>query len=68
MLADGIITLPIAVFGFLYFPDTPEKTKASYITEKEKQMAIARVPKISKDGHNIMPLSLIKRVFCTPML
>jgi ACS family pantothenate transporter-like MFS transporter len=65
---DGIITLPIAIFGFLYFPDTPEKTKASYITEKEKRMAIARVPSISRDGHNIMPLSLIKRVFCTPTL
>lgn len=65
-LIDGIITFPIAIFGFFYFPDTPERTKASYITEKEKQMAIARVPSISKDGHNVMPLSLIKRVFCTP--
>jgi hypothetical protein len=31
-------------------------------------MAIKRVPSISKDGHNIMPLSLIKRVFLTPTL
>ena len=68
MFIDGIITFPIAIFGFFYFPDTPERTKASYITEKEKQMAIARVPSISKDGHNVMPLSLIKRVLCTPTL
>jgi len=65
-LIDGIITLPIAVFGFLFFPDTPEKTKAKYITEKEKEMAVTRVPPISKDGHDITPLSLIKRVFLTP--
>ncbi|KAF9772851.1 hypothetical protein IL306_009413 [Fusarium sp. DS 682] len=66
-LIDGIITLPIALFGFLYFPDTPENTKASYISEEEKKLAISRIPPINKDGHNIMPMSLIKRVFLTPM-
>ncbi|OQE91568.1 hypothetical protein PENNAL_c0009G07759 [Penicillium nalgiovense] len=65
-LIDGIITLPIAVFGFLYFPDIPETTKAKYLTADEKQLAITRLPRIKKDGHNIMPLSLFKRVFLTP--
>jgi hypothetical protein len=31
-------------------------------------MAVTRVPPISKDGHDITPLSLIKRVFLTPTL
>ncbi|KAJ3547007.1 hypothetical protein NM208_g1732 [Fusarium decemcellulare] len=66
-LIDGIITLPIAVFGFLYFPDIPDSTKAKYLSEDEKKLAISRLPPISEDGHNIMPLSLIKRVFFTPM-
>ncbi|KAM0329542.1 hypothetical protein ACHAQA_004851 [Verticillium albo-atrum] len=66
-LIDGIITLPIAVFGFLYFPDTPEKTKAKYISEDEKKLAVSRLPPISEDGHNIRPMSLIKRVFMNPI-
>ncbi|KAF4456890.1 hypothetical protein F53441_1101 [Fusarium austroafricanum] len=66
-LIDGIITLPIAFFGFFYFPDTPETTKVNYISESEKKLALSRLPPIAEDGHNIKPLSLIKRVFLTPM-
>jgi ACS family pantothenate transporter-like MFS transporter len=65
---DGIITLPIAIFGFLYFPDTPDRTKAKYLTADEKQLAVTRLPRIKKDGHNIMLLSLFKRVFLTKSL
>ncbi|KAM5349811.1 hypothetical protein ACJ41O_006316 [Fusarium nematophilum] len=66
-LIDGIITLPIAVFGFLYFPDIPDSTKAKNLSENEKKLAVSRLPPIDRDGHNIMPLSLVKRVFLTPM-
>ncbi len=65
---DGIITLPIAIFGFLYFPDIPETTQAKYLTADQKRLAITRLPRIKKDGHNITPLSLFKRVFLTPTL
>lgn len=65
---DGIITLPIALFGFLYFPDIPEITKAKYLSQDERKLAVSRLPPIKSDGHNIMPMSLIKRVFLTPML
>ncbi|KAG5806878.1 hypothetical protein H9Q74_009905 [Fusarium xylarioides] len=66
-LIDGIITLPIALFGFLYFPDIPEITKAKYLSQDERKLAVSRLPPIKTDGHNIMPMSLIKRVFLTPM-
>ncbi|KAF4494908.1 transmembrane transporter Liz1p [Fusarium agapanthi] len=66
-LIDGIITLPIALFGFLYFPDIPEITKAKYLSQDERKLAVSRLPPIKTDGHNIIPMSLIKRVFLTPM-
>ncbi|KAF5972982.1 transmembrane transporter transporter Liz1p [Fusarium bulbicola] len=66
-LIVGIITLPIALFGFLYFPDIPEITKAKYLSQGERKLAVSRLPPIKTDGHNIMPMSLIKRVFLTPM-
>ncbi|KAF4984707.1 hypothetical protein FZEAL_148 [Fusarium zealandicum] len=66
-LIDGIITLPIAVFGFMYFPDIPESTQAKYLSASERKLAVSRLPPISKEGHSIAPLSLMKRVFMTPM-
>ncbi|THH33651.1 hypothetical protein EUX98_g526 [Antrodiella citrinella] len=33
-IIDGIITLPIAFYGFLVFPDVPANTKAFYLTEE----------------------------------
>lgn len=65
-IIDGIITLPIAIMGFLYFPDTPELTKAPYINAEEKQLALDRLPPKKEDGHNIDPWSLTVRVFTSP--
>lgn len=33
-IIDGAITLPIALYGFLVFPDLPKTTKAFYLTEE----------------------------------
>jgi len=33
-IIDGIITLPIAFYGFLLFPDVPATTKAFYLSEE----------------------------------
>ncbi|KAJ3950041.1 uncharacterized protein N0V96_001177 [Colletotrichum fioriniae] len=38
-IIDGIITLPIAIFGFFYFPDIPENTSARYLSDSEKKIA-----------------------------
>lgn len=54
--------------GFLYFPDIPENTKASYLSPAEKQLALDRLPPKNEDGHNINPWSLIKRIFTSPSL
>lgn len=33
-IIDGVITLPIALYGFLIFPDVPATTKAFYLSEE----------------------------------
>lgn len=60
----GIITLPIAVFGFLYFPDLPETTKAPYLNAEERALAISRLPPKADEGHKI-GWDLIKRTILT---
>lgn len=67
-LIDGIITMPIAIMGYMYFPDTPERTKASFLKESEKKLALTRLPVKREDGHNINPWSLAKRVATSPAL
>lgn len=48
-LIDGIITLPVAVYGFLLFPDTPGTTKAWYLSEKERELAVSRLVVADED-------------------
>ncbi|KIJ05816.1 hypothetical protein PAXINDRAFT_103622 [Paxillus involutus ATCC 200175] len=59
-IMDGIITLPIALYGFLVFPDIPATTKAFYLTEEERLLSCDRLE------HDVVrhPLSwdLAKRV------
>ncbi|KUI53886.1 Pantothenate transporter liz1 [Cytospora mali] len=59
-IIDGLITLPVALYGFLVFPDTPTTTKAFYFTEAEKALAVSRVPEV----HDRSPLTwgFVKRV------
>lgn len=33
-IIDGIITLPIALYGLAIFPDVPATTKAFYLTQE----------------------------------
>jgi ACS family pantothenate transporter-like MFS transporter len=47
-IIDGIITLPVAVYGFFLFPDTPRRTTAPYLSAEEKALAISRVPEVSE--------------------
>ncbi|KAI8681080.1 MFS domain-containing protein [Fusarium keratoplasticum] len=67
-LIDGIITVPTAIFGFFFFPDLPEITEAPYLDEKERQLALDRLPPKREDGHNIQAWSLIKRVLGQPLI
>lgn len=49
--------------GFLYFPDTPETTKAPFLSQAERELALARLPPKKADGHNVNLISLCKRTF-----
>ncbi|KAL1960884.1 hypothetical protein VTO42DRAFT_5867 [Malbranchea cinnamomea] len=63
-IIDGIITIPVAVYGFIFFPDLPETTKAFYLRPHERELALSRLPPKNPEGHNI-GFSLIRRVLFT---
>ncbi|KAG6038964.1 hypothetical protein E4U41_003419 [Claviceps citrina] len=49
-ITDGLLTVPIALYGVMFFPDTPQTTTAFYLSEAEKELAISRVPKIPEQS------------------
>jgi ACS family pantothenate transporter-like MFS transporter len=60
-IIDGLITLPIAIFGFILFPDTPHTTTAYYLSEEDRQLAMSRVPEVPK--HKPLTWSFARQVF-----
>ncbi|KAI9729689.1 MAG: hypothetical protein M1834_006638 [Cirrosporium novae-zelandiae] len=62
-IIDGIITLPIALYGLLLFPDTPSTTTATYLSPTERALAISRVPEVAERAP--FNLSFAKKVFST---
>lgn len=62
-IIDGIITLPVALYGFFLFPDTPQTTKAPYLTAEEKALAISRIPEVPE--RTPTSLAFLKHCFST---
>lgn len=58
-IIDFVITVPITVYGFFFFPDTPDTCKAFYFNEEEIALAKSRMKprKPSK-----LDWSVVKRV------
>ena len=58
-IIDFCIAIPIAIFGFIFFPDTPRRTKAWFLSESERQLAVARLP---EQGKTRLSRDLFRRV------
>ncbi|KAK4501010.1 hypothetical protein PRZ48_006816 [Zasmidium cellare] len=58
---DFLITFPVAIYGFLAFPDTPSSTRAKYLTGEERTLAVERLPEVDKQ-RGVLGWSLIRRV------
>ncbi|KAI5364755.1 Putative major facilitator superfamily, MFS transporter superfamily [Septoria linicola] len=60
-IIDFLITFPVAIYGFLFFPDTPNSTTAKYLTPEERTLAVERLPEVAKQ-RGVLGWSLIGRV------
>ncbi|KAL7920607.1 major facilitator superfamily domain-containing protein [Trichoderma austrokoningii] len=49
-IIDGLLTIPVALYGLVFFPDTPRSTTAFYLSDDEKRLAAARVPVIDESS------------------
>lgn len=63
-IIDFLITFPIAIYGFFFFPDTPLSTSARYLSEHERTLAVTRLPEVQKP-RGLLGWSLIRRVIAS---
>jgi len=53
--------VPVALYGFFLFPDTPQTTRVPYLSEAERELARSRVPRhVQRAPFN---WAFVKRVF-----
>lgn len=60
---DGIITILVAVYGFVFFPDTPYKTQAFYLTVEEKARCVQRLAEDGREETTNFSWDLFRRAF-----
>ncbi|KAI0306958.1 major facilitator superfamily domain-containing protein [Multifurca ochricompacta] len=60
-IIDGIITVPIALYGFFIFPDVPATTKAFYLSDEERVLSSSRLDS-TDTSHGPLTWDVAKRV------
>jgi ACS family pantothenate transporter-like MFS transporter len=64
-IVDGCITILVAIYGFIFFPDTPETTTAFYFTEEDKKRAKERLVEDGREPKGEFSWDMFSRVFKT---
>lgn len=59
MIFDGIIGIPVALYGFFAVPDSPTNSRALWLKPKDRQIAIQRMEKVGRKP----PAKLTWKVF-----
>ncbi|KAF7563921.1 hypothetical protein G7046_g184 [Stylonectria norvegica] len=62
-IIDAIISLPIAVAGFFFFPDVPEITRAFFLTKDDIVMAKKRMELEGRANRSPYNLKKFKKIF-----
>jgi MFS transporter, ACS family, pantothenate transporter len=62
-IIDGIITLPLAMFGFLFIPNLPQGGKKTWwTTEEEHVLSLKRMQAIGRAGKEPWTRAKLKRI------
>lgn len=59
---DFILAVPVVLYGYAFYPDTPQNTKAFYLTDWEKNRARERIEEEGRTPVGKMDLSVMKRI------
>ncbi|CAK7199883.1 hypothetical protein SEUCBS139899_002569 [Sporothrix eucalyptigena] len=62
-IMDGVISIPIAIWGFFAIPDLPHTTRAFYWKKDDKEYGVQRIEKIGRGAPRRLTWSGIRRVY-----
>ncbi|KAJ5579703.1 uncharacterized protein N7459_005688 [Penicillium hispanicum] len=63
-IIDGIITLPLAVAGYVFFPNLPQSgDKTWWTTQAEHELSVKRMQTIGRAGKEPWSVAKAKRIF-----
>lgn len=62
-IIDGIITVIVAIYGMIFFPDTPHRTTAFYFSKEDKDRAVERLVEDGREERMSFTWDLFSRVF-----
>lgn len=60
---DGVISIPIALWGYFGIPDLPHTTKAFYLNAEERQYGVERIERMGRREPVKLSLAVCKKVF-----
>ncbi|KAI0381309.1 MFS general substrate transporter [Hypomontagnella monticulosa] len=60
---DGIITVPVAAFGFWAIPDSPVNSKARWLKPEQRAMAIARMERVGRKPPAKLQWKIVGEIF-----
>ncbi|KAH7027452.1 MFS general substrate transporter [Microdochium trichocladiopsis] len=64
-IIDGIITLAVALYGYIVFPDTPYTTNAFYLSQDERKRCVERLAEDGRTEMNSFTWDLFSRTLRT---
>ncbi|POS69530.1 hypothetical protein DHEL01_v212076 [Diaporthe helianthi] len=64
-IIDGIITIPLALAGFVFFPDMPGGKKTWWITEAENTLSVERMTAVGRAGRQPWTRAKVKKILCS---
>ncbi|CAI7620837.1 unnamed protein product [Penicillium discolor] len=59
---DFILAIPVAIYGFIFYPDTPQNTTAFYLSEWERNRARERIDEEGRTPVGKLDTTVFKRV------
>ncbi|KAK8058471.1 hypothetical protein PG994_008919 [Apiospora phragmitis] len=59
---DGIIGVPVALYGYLAVPDSPTTSRAFWLKPKEREMAIARMERVGRNPMKKLTWNIIREI------
>ncbi|KAL2157333.1 hypothetical protein VTH06DRAFT_6271 [Thermothelomyces fergusii] len=63
-IIDGVITMPVAVLGYVFFPDLPQGGKKTWwITQEEHELSVRRMAAINRAGKQEWSRAKLRGIF-----